>query len=72
MISPIVAALWFLSFETPAAQFENHYILNILAIGAFSFVIAHFAFGIWKQDELEAIEGYFSKTNWNSDKKIRR
>ncbi len=72
MISPIVAALWFLCYETPAAQFENHSILNTLTIGAISFLVAYLTFGVWKQDEGTAIEGFFTKTNWNSDKKIRR
>lgn len=72
MLMPIVAMLYFFMFKTPAAQFENHAIFNFLAISLVSFVIAHFAFGIWKQDELESIKGYFSKTNWNSDSKIRR
>jgi hypothetical protein len=72
MIAPIVAALWFLCFEAPAAQFEIHPILNTLVIGAFSFISALLFFGVWKQDEGEAIEGFFTKTNWNSDKKIKR
>jgi hypothetical protein len=72
MIAPIVTALWFLCFEAPAAQFEIHPILNTLVIGAFSFISALLFFGVWKQDEGEAIEGFFSKTNWNSDKKIKR
>lgn len=72
MLMPIVAVLFFLCFETPAAQFENHPILNFITITAFSFIIAHFSFGVWKQDEFEAISGYFSKTNWNSESKIRR
>ena len=72
LISPIVAMLFFLCHNTPAAQFENHPILNITVIGLVSFILAHLCFGIWKQDEMEAIRGYFSKTNWNSDQKIRR
>ena len=72
MISPIIAMLFFLFHETPAAQFENHPILNITVIGLVSFIMTHLLFGIWKQDEWEAIRGYFSKTNWNSDQKIRR
>ena len=72
MLMPIVAFLWFLCFEAPAAQFENHYIDNTIAISLISFVFAHLCFGIWKQDEFEAIEGFFSKTNWNSDKKLTR
>ena len=72
MLMPIVAFFWFMCFETPAAQFENHYISNTLAISLFSFVFAHLCFGIWKQDEFEAIGGFFSKTNWNSDKKLTR
>lgn len=72
MLMPIVAFIWFMCFETPAAQYENHYITNTLAISLFSFVLAHLCFGIWKQDEFEAIGGFFSKTNWNSDKKLTR
>lgn len=72
MFSPIIAAIYFLCFESPAAQFENHLILNTFAIGLVSFVLALLLFGVWKQDEGEAIKGYFTKTNWNSDSKIRR
>ena len=72
MIAPIVTALWFLCFEAPAAQFEIHPILNTLVIGTFSFISAFLFFGVWKQDEGAAIEGFFSETNWNSDKKIKR
>lgn len=72
MVMPIVAMLWFVFFESPAAQFENHYITNAIFISAFSFLVSLLGFGIWKQDEGDAIEGYFTKTNWNSDKKIRR
>jgi hypothetical protein len=72
MISPIVAVLYFLCFETPAEQFENHQILNTLSIGVISFFTSFFFFGIWKQDEGEAIGGFFSETNWDSDKKIKR
>ncbi len=72
MISPIITMLYFLCFETPAAQFENHPIFNTFIVGIISFIVAHLSFGIWKQDEGEAIKGYFSKTNWNSDSKIRR
>jgi hypothetical protein len=72
MIAPIVAALWFLCFEAPAAQFEIHPIFNTLVIGVFSFTSALLFFGVWKQDEGEAIGGFFSETNWNSDKKIKR
>lgn len=72
MLAPIIAALYFLCFDAPAAQFENHPIINMIGIFLPSFIIAHLCFGIWKQDEFEAIGGFFSKTNWNSDKKIRR
>ena len=72
MIMPIVALLWFMCFETPAAQLENHYITNTIFISIFSFLLSFFIFGIWKQDEGSAIRGFFSKTNWNSDTKIRR
>lgn len=72
MIAPIITFLYFCFFEAPAAAFENSPIFNVVVIGIFSFVISHLCFGIWKQDEMEAIQGYFSKTNWNSDKKIKR
>ena len=72
MVSPIIAAIYFLCFESPASAFDNHPILNVFSIAVLSFLTAHFAFGYRKQDELEAIKGYFSKTNWNSDSKIRR
>jgi hypothetical protein len=72
MLMPIVAMLYFLCFSSPAAQFENHPILNLFTISSISFVLAHLIFGIMKQDEMEAIPGFFSKTNWNSESKIRR
>ena len=72
MLTPIIAAIYFLCFESPAAQFENHSILNTFVIGVVSFVLALLLFGVWKQDEGDAISGYFTKTNWNSDKKIKR
>jgi len=72
MLLPIITLLWFLCFDTPAAQFENHPIFNTLAITTISFIFAHLIFGLRKQDEFEAIGGYFIKTNWNSDSKIRR
>ena len=72
MISPIITMLYFLCFETPAAQFENHYIINALSLSTISFLCAFLFFGWRKQDEGEAIAGYFSTTNWDSDKKIHR
>jgi len=72
MLAPIVAAIYFLCFESPAAQFENYPIFNTLIIGLISFGLAHLFFGLWKQDEGQAISGFFSKTNWNSESKIRR
>jgi hypothetical protein len=72
MLAPIVAALYFLCFEAPAAQFENHPTFNTLTISVISFVAAYLIFGVWKQDEGTVIAGYFGKTNWNSDSKIRR
>ena len=72
MIAPIIAFVYFWFFESPAAAFESGPIFNTIVIGLISFVVSHLCFGIWKQDEMEAIEGYFSKTNWNSDKKITR
>lgn len=72
MLMPFVAVLWFMIFDSPAAQFENHWIANSILISIFSFVFTYFIFGINKQDEFDAIDGYFSKTNWNSDSKIRR
>ncbi len=72
MLAPIIAAIYFLCFESPAAQFENHSILNTFTVGLVSFVLALLLFGVWKQDEGDAISGYFTKTNWNSDKKIKR
>ena len=72
MLAPIVAALYFLCFEAPAAQFENHPVVNLIGIFVPSFMIALLGFGVWKQDEGDAIRGYFSETNWNSESKIRR
>ena len=72
MLMPIVACLFTLCFEAPAAFVSNHYIQTTLVILFASFVLAHFIFGLRKQDEFEAIGGFFSKTNWNSDKKINR
>lgn len=72
MMAPLIAVLFFLCFDTPAAQFENHPITNLIGIFVPSFLIALLGFGIWKQDEGDAIHGYFSETNWNSESKIRR
>lgn len=72
MISPIIAAIYFLCFDAPAAQFENHFVLSSFIIAIWSFVFTYLLFGVWKQDEWEAIRGYFNKTNWNSEQKIRR
>jgi hypothetical protein len=72
MISPIIAVLYFLFFDSPAAQLEKHPIWNFFGIFAPSFLLAYFIFGVWKQDEGTAIDGYFTKTNWNSDSKIKR
>jgi hypothetical protein len=72
MIAPIITFIYFWFFETPAAAYENAPIFNTIVIGLISFVVSHLCFGIWKQDEMEAIGGYFSKTNWDSDKKINR
>lgn len=72
MLMPIFAFLVFWLNGTPAASFDNHWFAASLTIFSFSFFIAFFCFGIWKQDEGDAIKGYFSKTNWNSDSKIRR
>lgn len=72
MLMPIVAFLFTLCFDAPAAFVSNHYIQATLLIVLTSFMLAHIIFGLRKQDELEAIEGFFSKTNWNSDKKLTR
>ena len=72
MMAPLIAVLFFLCFDTPAAQFENHPITYLIGIFIPSFLIALLGFGIWKQDEGDAIHGYFSETNWNSESKIRR
>ena len=72
MLMPIVAFLFTLCFDAPAAFVSNHYIQATLLIVLTSFMLAHIIFGLRKQDELEAIEGFFSRTNWNSDKKLTR
>jgi len=38
----------------------------------FSIVIGWFGFAVFKQDEGDAIEGYFSNESWSSNRKIRR
>lgn len=72
MLMPIFAFIFGLLFETPAATFENHPIWCSIGLILSSFVTAWLIFGLRKQDEFEAIDGFFSKTNWNSDSKIRR
>ena len=72
MIAPIVALLFFMCFESPSAQLDNHPVWSLLGVSSISFILSLFILGVWKQDEGEAIKGYFSKTNWNSDSKIRR
>jgi hypothetical protein len=72
MVAPIITFLFFICFDEPAAQFDNHPILNFLCIGLISFIVTYLGFGIWKQDEGSAIDGYFGKTNWDSTSKISR
>jgi len=72
MLLPIVGVLVMLLSDSPAAQFENYLILTFFFIGLISFIFSHFIFGIKKQDEGTAIKGFFSKTNWNSESKLRR
>lgn len=72
MMMPVLAFLFLVFFETPAAQISNHPIGTFLSVSIVSFIVALLGFGVWKQDEGDAIEGYFTKTNWNSDKKIKR
>lgn len=72
MFLPIVTALFLMCFTEPAAQFENHPFLTLLFSSVISFLGALLTMGVWKQDEGDAIKGYFNKTNWNSDSKIRR
>lgn len=70
MMMPIVAFILGLFGSAPMldSHIKGFWIVTVIA----STVVAWFSFSIWKQDEFEPIEGYFSKTNWNSDKKIRR
>lgn len=72
MMMPLMAILFFLLFDSPAAQLENHPILNSATIFTLSFIFAWVIFGWRKQDDFEAIKGYFSKFNWNSTSKIHR
>lgn len=72
MLMPIVSLLYFLCIYEPAAQFDNHPIINLSIITIISFVLSHIIFGMIKQDELTVIDGYFTKTNWNSNEKIKR
>lgn len=72
MFMPIITVLYLLCFESPAALLDNHPICTFFITTAISFIVAFFGIGVWKQDEGDAIEGYFSKTNWNSDKKLKR
>lgn len=72
MLMPIVALLFTMLFETPAAEVENHPVWITFGMTLISFIASWFIFGLRKQDEMDAIEGFFSKTNWNSDKKIKR
>lgn len=69
---PLITLLWFMCFESPASQFDNHLVGSSVIISIVSFVLAYFTLGIWKQDELEAIHSFFSYGNWDSDKKIKR
>lgn len=72
MFMPFVAALFFALFGSPAAQFDNHPVLNFLTISVVSFLVSYFFTSRSKQDEGDAIPGYFGKTNWNSESKIKR
>lgn len=72
MVMPIFAFLYLMIHQAPASEIDNSSISTMLIVVLSSFLFSMLFFGLAKQDEGEAIEGYFSKTNWNSDKKIRR
>lgn len=72
MLLPIIAMMITLFYDTPAASVSNHPIWFSISSLVLSFVFALLIFGLRKQDEGDAIEGFFSKTNWNSDKKLYR
>lgn len=69
LIMPLVAFFYLLLFEAPAAHISNHPFIASLVI---SLTLALFIFGLSKQDEGGAIRGYFGKTNWDSESKIKR
>lgn len=73
MIMPIVAFLIaFIGGGWVAHMMDNHAITLGVLITAISVVVSWFGFSIWKQDEMEVIEGFFSNKSWNSNSKIRR
>jgi hypothetical protein len=72
MLLPIIATLFILTFNNPAAMLGNHPVLFSSISLALSFLSAFMIFGLRKQDEFEAINGFFSKTNWNQTTKTRR
>lgn len=72
MFMPFVTFLYFMCFDSPAARFDNRPILNFMVISSVSFVLSFLFTSMMKQDEGEAIDGYFGETNWNSDEKIKR
>jgi hypothetical protein len=73
IIMPIVA--FFLSLVTGnwmAHVIDNHPAGFWFVMIIPSVAISWFGFSLWKQDEGDVIEGFFSKDSWNSDRKIRR
>lgn len=70
--SPIIAFLFILCIPSPAIFVDEHPILLTLIVAVISFVLVWFLDGMWLQDEGDSIKGYFSKTNWDSESKIRR
>lgn len=69
MIMPIVGILFAMMFGIE--DLTLHPKLSVATIVFFSNLFSWLFFGLRKQDDMEAIKGFFSKTNWNSESKIR-
>ena len=68
-VFPVIVALftYFVNF----VYIEHHLILSFLAVSILSALGSYFGWCIWKTDD-GVIDGFFSETNWNSDKLIKR
>lgn len=66
---PVVALLS--GFFIPIKFFESYTIVAMALMGVVNFILTFFLFSIHKQDEGDAIKGFFTPNNWNSKLKTK-